>query len=214
MTDILRFAGWFVLTYLVLLICYQSSFVSSVINITIRDLSTSMVSTVLPSADISQQNLKGKSNGSSDMYLVYGNPYLIQKAKEEAKTSGQAYASIPTKSLELHLFEMFVVPLFFLISLFIATPMVWKEKLKAFGISTGLVLVFILIKLVILVQFEISNARIGIYEFGDTGMKIMARCLSIFSLGFTLMLSFILWLAFGFRKSKFIQIFNTLFKNA
>lgn len=213
MTEILKFAGWFVLTYLVLLISYQSNFVSSLINKSLRSLSTSTASLVLPSADISQQNLKGKTNSSSDMYLVYGNPYLIQRAKDEAKASGQAYASIPTKSLELRLFEMFVVPLFFIISLFVATPMNLKDKLKAFGITMGIVILFILIKLVILVTFEISNARIGIYELEDTGMSLLARCLGVFSLGFTLMLTFILWLILGFRKSNFIQIFNTLFKN-
>ena len=64
MTEILKFAGWFVLTYLVLLISYQSNFVSSLINKSLRSLSTSTASLVFPSADISQQNLKGKTNSS------------------------------------------------------------------------------------------------------------------------------------------------------
>ncbi|NOT37761.1 MAG: hypothetical protein HOP11_10330 [Saprospiraceae bacterium] len=214
MKDIFRFAGLFILCYFVCIFLYRVDFVKSMINKPLRSYSVGWISSFLPSAEISQQNIAGKSGIDAEMYLIYGNPILIEKAKKEAKQSGQAYATIPTKSMELHLFEMFVVPVFFLISLFIATPLILKEKMKGLLISLLIIFMFISIKLICLSTFEISNSRIGIYELGDSEMKTLSILLGVFSLGFTLMLSFILWLVFGFKKSNFVQIFNSLFKNA
>lgn len=213
MRDILKFAGIFVACYFLCLLLYKTKIVSSIINKQLRSYSVTWLSTMLPSVDISEQNLKNKSDTDPEMYIVYGNPILIQKAKEDAKRSGQAYATLPTKSMELHLFEMFIVPLFFIISLFAASPMEWKNKLMGMGITILSIFIFISLKLIILSTFEISNARIGIYEIGESGMKALSTLLGVFSLGFTLMLSFVLWLFFGFRKSKFVDLFNTIFKN-
>ncbi|MCC6815098.1 MAG: hypothetical protein IT267_01640 [Saprospiraceae bacterium] len=213
MKEVLKFAGFFVLTYLVLLGLYQFSVVKGPLNKSLRFISTVTCSSSFPSADISQQNLKDRSNSDSEMYLIYGNPYLIRKAMEDARSSGQRYATIPTRSLELHLFEMFVVPIFFILSIFIATPLRIKEKLKGISITMVSIIIFILFKLCLLTLFEMSNARIGVYELGDSAMNFLSRLLGIFSLGFTLMLGFILWLIFGFRNSKFVEQFNALGRN-
>ncbi|MEO6190276.1 MAG: hypothetical protein ABIO44_07835, partial [Saprospiraceae bacterium] len=174
---------------------------------------TSWVATFLPSADISYQEMNTKSSSNSDMYLVYGNPILIQQAKDEAKRSKQQFATIPTKSLELHLFEMYIVPLFFLIGLFSATPLLWKSRIKGMAISTLILLIFIMVKILCLSLFEISNNRLGIYELGENNMQWLSTMLGVLSLGLSIILVFILWLIFGFRKSNFVQNFKLLFGN-
>ncbi len=208
-TPVLRLALIFVVSYLIGLGLLQISIISSPIYYFLRSLSTSMVSIALPSADISSQLIKGKS--ASEIYLVYGNPILIERAKEEAKQSGQKYATIPTKSMEIHFFEMFIVPWLFIISLFMATAMSIKDKTKGLLISTGILILYTLIKIIILTLFEISNSRIGVYEFGDSSMNILNILLGVFSLGFAITLGFVCWLIWGFRKSKLAESFRNFF---
>ena len=213
MKFIVRFTIIFILTYAMCLLLYKLNFISKPINQTLKNITTSWVATFLPSADISYQEMNTKTNSNSDMYLVYGNPVLIQSAKEEAKRSSQQFATIPTKSMELHLFEMYIVPLFFLMSLFVATPLEWKSRMKGLAISILILLIFILIKILCLCLFEISNNRIGIYELGDSNMQWLSTILGVLSLGLSISLVFILWLIFGFRKSNFVQNFKLLFGN-
>ncbi|MEP7196335.1 MAG: hypothetical protein ABI851_07420 [Saprospiraceae bacterium] len=213
MKAIIRFAITFVISYGLCLFMFQTNLLSGIINRFNKAVCTSWISTTLPSADISTQDINDKTKSASDIYLVYGNPLLIQKAKEEARQSKQAYATLPTKSMELHLFEMFVVPLFFILSLFVATPIAWKEKLKGLVISFVLLYAVILLKLLMLSLFEISNSRIGVYELGDSSMNLLSKVLGIFTLGLSLSLAFILWLIFGFRKSSFVDHFKLLLGN-
>lgn len=204
MNKVLRFALLFVLCYSICLVLFQIRAVSNPFYTALKVLTTGCVSSLLPSAEISSQ-WKSRDGAGSDIYIVYGNPLLIQAAKQEAKNAGQQYATLPTKSLELHLFEMFVVPVLFLIGLYVATPMNWKPKLKNLSIAFAILLIYLLFKIMLLSLFEISNARIGVYELGDSAMQFLGKILGVFSLGLTITLAFVLWLILGFRNSRLAE---------
>ena len=146
------------------------------------------------------------------MYLVYGNPILIAKAMEEAKLTHNQYAKVPTYSTQFFLFEMYIVPLIFVIALFVASPIPNNKKWKGLGISFVLMYSFILMKTIILTLFTISNAQIGIYELSDATMQFLSRFISFLTLGLSIFIGFLLWLIFGFRNSTFTSVFETLFK--
>ena len=120
---------------------------------------------------------------------------------------------MPTKSIQFKLFEMFTIPLLFLISIFIATPIAVRQKLKGLLWSAIILLVFLLFKVLLLALFNISNARIGVYELTDASMSSLNTLISMFSLGFSMSLALILWLIWGFRKSSFIHYLNQIFSN-
>ena len=207
MNKVIRFALVFIICYGICLVLFQIRAVSVPFYAALKVLTTGSVSSSLPSADISSQ-WKNREGGGSDIYIVYGNPVLIQAAKQEAKNSGQRYATLPTKSLELHLFEMFIVPVLFLIGLYVATPMHWKPKLMNLCIAFAILIIYLLFKIILLSLFEISNARIGVYELGDSAMQFLGKILGVFSLGLTITLAFVLWLIFGFRNSRLAEDFK------
>ena len=206
MNRILKFALVFLVCYGLLLMLMQVRSFSRPVFTALKSMSTVWVASFLPSAEISSQWMG--ASGGSDMYLVYGNPVLISAAKEEARRNRLQYATLPTRSLEIHLFEMFIVPLFFVVSLFVATPMNWKKKSLFVLYSLLILLAYLLLKLILLSVFEISNARIGVYELEDGMMSFLGRLLGVFSLGLTITLGFALWLLFGFRNSKFADVFR------
>ncbi|MBK7696989.1 MAG: hypothetical protein IPI30_22595 [Saprospiraceae bacterium] len=79
--------------------------------------------------------------------------------------------------------------------------------------SSSILFLFLLIKVLLLALFNISNARIGVYELTDDNMSVLNTFISMFSLGFSMSLALILWLIWGFRKSSFMFFLNQIFSN-
>ncbi|MBK7812693.1 MAG: hypothetical protein IPO62_07425 [Saprospiraceae bacterium] len=211
---ILKFSGIFLICYLICLGLFTQSFIGNAAYKLLRGISTKSIQWVLPSAHIESQEYIDPSSGKKDpsaMYLVYGNPLLIKKAMDEARKSGQSQANIPTRSIVFRLFEMFLVPILFLISIFVATPLTIKEKLKGLCCSLVILLLFLVLRCIILAMFNISNDQIGIYEYSNGTMDNLSFLVSVFTLGFNMSLAFVLWLYFGFRKSSFSTYFVSLF---
>jgi hypothetical protein len=182
----------------------------------IRNAVGGVVGISLPSAHIESQVFSDPATGKSDpsaMYLVYGNPVLMKRTLDEARSGGVSQITLPTRSITFKLFEMFMVPLLFLISIFIATPMSNKYRWKGLIWTLMILFVFLLMRCVAISLFSISNDRIGVYELEDSGMNILQNLISVFSLGFSMSMAFILWLTFGFRYSKFIDSLQDVFKN-
>lgn len=213
---ILKFTLVFLLAYAfsVLVVTYVPG--ANGIYSLIRNSVETVVKLSLPSAHIESQVYSDPATGRSDasaMYLVYGNPFLIKRAMDEAKAGGVSQISLPTRSLTFKLFEMFLVPLLFLVSIFLATPMGNRQRWKGMGLTLFILFLFLLSRCVVISLFGISNDRIGVYELGDSAMKFLQNLISVFSLGFSMSLAFVLWLIFGFRQSLFIDTLQKIFKN-
>jgi len=214
--SLLRFILLFIVTYGLGVFAFSKMDIFTSLHAFFRNSVEFVVSTALPSCEIEAQKFVDpitKKEDKTMMYLVYGNPFLMKKALEEARASGQGYATMPTKSIQFKLFEMFTIPLLFLISIFIATPIAVSQKLKGLLWSAIILFVFLLFKVLLLALFNISNARIGVYELTDGNMSSLNTLISMFSLGFSMSLALILWLILGFRKSSFIHYLNQIFSN-
>ncbi|MBK9270049.1 MAG: hypothetical protein IPM48_00495 [Saprospiraceae bacterium] len=213
-SELLKFIGFFFLSYLFCILILTQSFLSNSSYAFIRSMVVFSVKAALPSAHIEGQIYKDISTGQIDhssMYLVYGNPYLVQKAIEDARAAGLSEVSVPTKSVRFKLFEMFLVPLFFLISIFLATNIQLKTKWKGLVWSLLILGMFLFLRCIFLVLYHISSEQIGIYELSESAMGNLSWLVSVFTLGFNMSLAFILWLIFGFRKSSFVNQFLSLF---
>ncbi|MBK6823702.1 MAG: hypothetical protein IPG87_12155 [Saprospiraceae bacterium] len=213
---LLRFILLFVVTYGVGVYAFSKIDFFSSWHVFFRKSVELVVSNALPSCEIETQKFVdpvSKKEDKTMMYLVYGNPFLMKKALEDARATGQGYATMPTKSTQFKLFEMFTIPLLFLVAIFLATPMAIKQKLKGLAMSSSILFIFLLIKVLLLALFNISNARIGVYELTDDNMSVLNTFISMFSLGFSMSLALILWLIWGFRKSSFMFFLNQIFSN-
>ncbi|MBK8403318.1 MAG: hypothetical protein IPL25_04275 [Saprospiraceae bacterium] len=213
---LLRFILLFVVTYGVGVYAFSKIDFFSSWHVFFRNSVELVVSNALPSCEIETQKFVdpvSKKEDKTMMYLVYGNPFLMKKALEDARATGQGYATMPTKSTQFKLFEMFTIPLLFLVAIFLATPMAIKQKLKGLAMSSSILFIFLLIKVLLLALFNISNARIGVYELTDDNMSVLNTFISMFSLGFSMSLALILWLIWGFRKSSFMFFLNQIFSN-
>ena len=216
MVAIVRFVIIFIVLYALLTFLSGQRPVANTIYPALKSITTWVVEISLPSSFIESQdvvNEQTKKPEPDKMYLVYGNPVLITKAIEEAKLTHNQYAKIPSYSTQFFLFEMFIVPLIFVIALFIGSPIPNSRKWKGLGISLALLMVFILTKIIILTLFTISNSQIGIYELSDSMMNFLSRFISFLSLGLSIFIGFMLWLIFGFRYSTFTNVFESLFKS-
>jgi hypothetical protein len=213
---ILKFTLFFLLAYGLSVFLVSKVPGADSIYTLIRNSVGGVVGIALPSAQIESQVFSDPATGKSDvsaMYLVYGNPVLMKKTMEEALASGVTQVTLPTRSISFRLFEMFMVPLLFLVSIFIATPMNHKHRWMGLIWTLLILFVFLLIRCVVISLFSISNDRIGVYELEDSSMKFLQTVISIFSLGFSMSLAFVLWLIFGFRHSVFIDMLQNIFKN-
>ena len=167
-------------------------------------------------ADISVQdfiNDKGKKD-IDKMYLVFGNPKTIKAEMEEARRLRLSEVKISTFSTQFFFFVMFYVPIIFLISIFIASPMSFKDKLKGLGISLLFLSFLLIVKIGLYTWFSIANERIGIYELSESGLSVLSFMVSSLSIGLVIIFCLCLWLYFGFRKSAFLAGFTSLFSTS
>ncbi len=215
MNPVIKFVVIFLLSYSVIIYLVELKPVQLIIHNSFRSLVESTVKLTLPDAFIETQNYYNK-NQQLDInvfHLVYGNPLVIKAETELASRQNLKEYRISTYSINFYIFQMLTVPLVFLISIFIATPMDWKVKLKSIGISVLLILSLILCKCVLFTRYSIANENIGIYTLSEAALSFLNRTVMVLSLGFSIIFGFSLWLIFGFRKSLFLTQFNQFIKN-
>lgn len=215
MKDILKFVLLFLLSYGLLIYISNLFPVQSIINGVFRNTVELVVKSSLPAAYIETQNFYDENQklDPNVFYIVYGNPDVLHAEKEFAKKQGLKEYKISTYSIQLYIFQMVTVPLVFLISIFLATPIVWRTKIKVILISLLSLLILILGKCVLLVLFNIANANIGIYTLSESMLEMVFRIVMMLTLGFSVIFIFCLWLLLGFRNSLFLTQFNNFIKS-
>ena len=106
---LLRFILLFVVTYGVGVYAFSKINFFSSWHVFFRKSVELVVSNALPSCEIETQKFVDPVSKKEDrtmMYLVYGNPFLMKKALEDARATGQGFATMPTKSTQFKLFEI------------------------------------------------------------------------------------------------------------
>lgn len=212
---IIRFALFFILSYFVLTATVNWTGLDGTLNGFFRGLSKTTLNMTF--SDLKFNTKPSREGGALDdnkMIVEFEwTEEKIERAIEEARRRRQADLEVPYRFISYQIFEFFIVPLLFLLSLIIATPMGNKAKLRSGAIALGLMLLFMLIKLYILTLFSVSKARIDVYELGDGAMNFLLTIVSLLTMGFSIMLAFFLWLVFVFRQSDLRQWVSDLFTN-
>ncbi|MBK8451632.1 MAG: hypothetical protein IPL42_17090 [Saprospiraceae bacterium] len=214
MKDIFKFIGIIIATYAVIMLLLNVSFLEKPFNSIFRQSLESIVKLSFPDAYIETQdflNAKQKSDPNV-FYLVYGNPAVIKAEADYAAKQNLSEYKISSYSSQFYIFQLFTVPLVFLISIFVATPIPFNKKFINLGFSILCFLVFIYFKSYLLTLFSISNSQIGIYQLNDSSMAMLSRIISALTLGLSIILIFCIWLIFGFRNSVFYSQFNLYLK--
>ncbi|MBK6544216.1 MAG: hypothetical protein IPO78_10565 [Saprospiraceae bacterium] len=214
MKDIFKFIGIIIATYAVIMLLLNVSFLEKPFNSIFRQSLESIVKLSFPDAYIETQdflNAKQKSDPNV-FYLVYGNPEVIKAEADYAAKQNLSEYKISSYSSQFYIFQLFTVPLVFLISIFVATPIPFNKKFINLGFSILCFLVFIYFKSYLLTLFSISNSQIGIYQLNDSSMAMLSRIISALTLGLSIILIFCIWLIFGFRNSVFYSQFNLYLK--
>lgn len=215
MKDILKFVLLFLLSYGLLIYISNLFPVQSLINTAFRNAVEVAVKSALPAAYIETQNYYDENQklDPNVFYVVYGNPEVIHAEKAFAKKQGLNEYKISTYSIQLYIYQMVTVPLVFLISIFLATPMNWRTKIKVTLISLVALLFLIIGKCVLLVLFNVANAKIGIYTLSESMLEMVFRMVMMLTLGFSVIFIFCLWLLLGFKNSLFSTQFNNFIKS-
>lgn len=213
---IVRFILFFVIAYALIAYTADHAPVNTLVQNVFKWTVEHFAQSTFQDAFIETQKINHESGGTDKnaFYLVYGNPTTIKREQDEALKQGLSQYRISSYSIQLFTFQMFTVPIAFLLSLFMACPMKSRSKLKNFILAASILIFIILIKSMILLGFSMSNQSIGIYQYSDETMQNLARLISMMSLGFSIMVGFILWLIFGFRNSTLAEFINGYIKNA
>ncbi len=215
MKQVFQFVLVFLVAYTAIILLVQSRGAEEAIHSFAKSAVQASLKSFLPEAYIEIQDVKSP-DGKMDLnsfYVVYGNPATIQAEQLEAQKQNASEYRISTYSFTLFLFQLFTVPIVFVCSLFIATPMEWKKKLKFIAVSLLIILCVIFLKCILLALFNIANAGIGIYALTEGQMNLTVRVVSMLSLGFSIITGFVLWLVFGFRNSHLMNLFNDFVKS-
>lgn len=215
MKSIVKFLVLFLASYGLLIYLAELKQVQPVINNAFRSCVEFFVTSTLPDAYIETREGRDQNNvmDPNAFEIIFGNPAVIKAEKEFAMKQRLNEFKISSYSITLYIFQMLTVPMAFLIAIFIATPLHWKPKSVSLGISLLILFSLIIGKCVLLVLFNIANAKIGIYTLSDTGLEWVYRFVMVLTLGFSIIFSFCLWLIFGFRKSQFSNQFSSFIKS-
>ena len=210
---ILRFAVFFIGSYFLLTGATQLPGINGTINAIFRGISKTALSTSLPQLKINTK--AARENGVLDdnkMIVEFEwTEEKVQAAIAKARRLRQADLQVPYRFISYLIFEFFLVPMLFLISLILATPMALKPKVKWGSIAVLALLMFLLLKLYLMTIFSVSNARIDVYELSNTTMSRLQWLAGVMTMGLSIMLSFFIWLIFVFRKSDLKVLINKWF---
>lgn len=205
---ITRFAVLFIASYAILNGLYQVPFVSESTNAILRGISKKWMQTTLPELKFNTKADKenGKVNDNKMILEFEWTQDKIDAVIEEARRTGQANIQVPYRFISYLLFEFYMVPLIFLISLIIAIPMQRRTKWIRGSITLGAMLLFLLIKLLLLTLFSVSKAQIDVYQYGHETMTKLQWIASVMTMGFSVIVAFFLWIVIMFPKSELRQM--------
>ncbi len=204
------------LIYLSAVALFNLKPVESVFNTMIIKLSDNVLSVVLLDAQIDVQTGKNDKKRFEPNIMQVNFSWTkeqIDKMTQKALEQKVENISVPHRFTKYYIYQFFTIPLILFFALFMATPFDSAlTKLKI--VMSGLLLLVILLwlKLFLLVLFSISNSRIGIYELGDTAMKILVKLASIWTMEVSILFVLLLWGILALPKSKLYHNFSRLFQ--
>lgn len=199
---ILRFFGLFCLSYFLL---YFFLSLPAVFNAQMQFLKASgktVTKNFLPKAyfDIDVRE-KPEQETAAQFFLIFANQKEVDKALAESRRKGRQAVQLDVRQRGLYIERFWVLPLAFLLSLVLLTPVHWQKKLTGLSVCLGIFLIYELFRLFIYAFNYIAAERIGIYELDGFTFEFVNMLYENLAIGSTLILLTFLWVAVFFKKS-------------
>lgn len=167
-----------------------------------KNSSTKFSSLFLTRADIQSQFERVGTKISYDRFVVRigANQEEIDRRIDEARQKGLKEINNPVCDIPFKAFEFYTVPLVFIFSLLIATPMGPGKRILHLGIGVFAMLLFLWVKFLIQVLFSINFIYpIDMYLLGSTGRTIVEFLSQAMTMGFSIILGVVIWLSLSYK---------------
>lgn len=200
-----RFILVFLVSYSVLTGLTTIPGINKVVHSVYRSISKSALNITLPNLEFNTkaQKVKRKTEDNTMVVEFEWPQSKIDEVIAEARRTGRTDVEVPYRFITYELFEFFSVPLIFILALIIATPMAGPKSKWTKGLLAYLALwAFLLIKFILFTVFSVSKAKIDVYELGDGPMSTLHWLATVMTMGVSVILALVLWLAIMFPHSK------------
>lgn len=207
----LKFLGIFCLSYILLYWILGTGAILDVHRSTFTNVSGSFIKSTLSKASFTiKEGAKGDPATENEIKILFNNKAELERLIEEAKKQAPSQRQLTIESEETSILfvEAVLIPLIFLISLILATPMNWKSKLKALAFGILLMYLFIFFKIWVYMLFIIYKATIGIYEFTSPVSNIISLLGNNLRIGASTIFGTLIWVLVAVRNSRWKELWK------
>lgn len=162
----LKYFLFFCLTYLMLILLFTRPGIQNAITEQYRQRTESFLSTFFPKATFRVRiDDSGKAANSSAVSIKLFNTAEVERQIAEARKAGQANVDIdPPMTLRMDALTGLIVPLTFLWSLLLVSPLGWRRFILAFLSGTVILMLLVLLRAWLSAKSGFAGAAMGIYE--------------------------------------------------
>lgn len=136
-----------------------------------------------------------KEEGVENFTVAFAN----RKAVDDARRSKSQTVEVDFRNFKLNITEFFLMPLFFLFSLIIITPISWKRKGIALLVGLGILYLFKCFHLYIVGLYQLDQSQLGVYELGEAAKSMVARLRLTLHTALAFVLPVFIWIGVCFR---------------
>ena len=208
----LKFLGIFCLSYILLYWVLGSGTILDSHRSFFTKFSGSFIESTLSKTSFTfKEGIKGDAATENEIIILFNNKAELQRLIEDAKKKAPSERQLTINSEETSIFfvEAVLIPLIFVISLILATPLTWKGKLKALALGILLIYFFIFFKIWVYLLYIISAAKIGIYEFTSPVSNIVSLLGNNLRIGASTIFGTLIWVLVAVRNSSWKELWNT-----
>ncbi len=200
---LLLFLLFFVLSYLFLYFLVNTESINRLNASFLETTALSTVQTLLPKAKY--EHRVDFTETRTILVLGFVNKEKLQEMIAEAKAKGAKTLDFDVEEVRYYV-DYFVLPLIFLFSLIIATPISIKQKLLALLWGFLLFTAYYVFKIFLFMLMHISTNNIGIYDFGEGFESALKSLTRVMELNFSMLMAVLIWLLVALSKSNWKEI--------
>lgn len=206
---LLFFGGKFLLIYVLLIMVANTSFFQKTYREIYMIGAKAVSGVVHQNAVITCEKLDGGKT-DDDIVFTFANKSSIEKAKEEARNSGQAQTNIKGFKWSFNIYRVDLMFLLFFLALVLAYPANWKRKAK--GLFLGLLIYYLLSYLLLygrmLLQMAKNKQVFPEYELGAFGDGLLTTATNMHTEGMFFIV-LLLWGVLLIRTEDFNSVFHS-----
>jgi hypothetical protein len=198
----LKYFFFFCLTYLMLILLVTRPGIQNTITEQYRQRTESLLSTFFPKATFRVRlDESAKASNSSAISIKMFNSAEVERQISEARAAGKTNIDIdPPMTLRMDALTGLIVPMTFLWSLLLVTPLGWRRFLLAFLSGTIFLTLLVLLRSWLSAKSGFAGAAMGIYEtnaFWKAFYQTLARG---WTMGVFVFLTILVWVLVAGRK--------------